>query len=86
MLLTTNSEIIEFNSEFYDYFTILGGEINPVINENDRVKNLNNYAIYINPFDSRWTLHILCLGWWLSTWEFPSIHFVYIINYLITAL
>ena len=38
-------------SEFYDYFTILGGEINPVINENDRVKNLNNYAIYINPED-----------------------------------
>lgn len=50
-LLTTNSEVIEFNPEFYDYFTILGGEINPVINDNDKVDDIENYAIYINPDD-----------------------------------
>ena len=51
MLLTTNSEVIEFNPEFYKFFTILGGEINPVINNNTTVKHLENYAIYINPED-----------------------------------
>ena len=50
-LLTTNSETITFNSEFYDYFVILGGEINPVVNDNERVKNIDDYAIYINPDD-----------------------------------
>ena len=50
-LLTTNSEIIEFNPEFYDYFTILGGEINPVINDNTKVEDIDKYAIYINPDD-----------------------------------
>lgn len=50
-LLTTNSEVIEFNSEFYDYFTILGGEINPVINSNEKVDNIEDFAIYINPDD-----------------------------------
>ena len=50
-LLTTNSEVIEFNSEFYDFLTILGGEINPVINNNEKVPNIDDYAIYINPDD-----------------------------------
>ena len=50
-MLTTNSEVIEFNSEFYDYFSILGGEINPIINENNKVDDINNYAIYIDPED-----------------------------------
>ena len=50
-LLTTNSEVINFNSEFYDFFTILGGEINPVINENDKVENIEDYAIYIDQED-----------------------------------
>jgi len=50
-LLTTNSEVIEFNQEFHDYFTILGGEINPVINDNERVDNIEDFAIYINPDD-----------------------------------
>lgn len=50
-LLTTNSEVIEFNPEFHDFFTILGGEINPVINDNEKVENIEDFAIYINPDD-----------------------------------
>ena len=50
-LLTTNSEVIEFNSEFYDFFTILAGEINPVINDNEKIAHPEHYAIYINPED-----------------------------------
>lgn len=50
-LLTTNSEIIEFNPEFYKFFTLLGGEINPRINGNEFRDELDDYAIYINPDD-----------------------------------
>ena len=50
-MLTTNSEVIQFNPEFYDFFTILGGEINPVINNNERISNTEDYAIYIDPND-----------------------------------
>lgn len=50
-MLTTNSEVIQFNPEFYDFFTILGGEINPVINNNERIPNPEDYAIYIDPND-----------------------------------
>jgi hypothetical protein len=50
-LLTTNSEVIEFNPEFHKFFTIVGGEINPVVNENIDVENIENYAIYIDPED-----------------------------------
>lgn len=50
-MLTTNSEVISFNKEFYDFFTILGGEINPNINDNDRIKHPEHYAIYIDPED-----------------------------------
>lgn len=50
-LLTTNSEVINFNADFYDFFFLLAGEINPNINENDKVDNIEDYAIYINPED-----------------------------------
>lgn len=50
-LLTTNSEVISFNKEFYDFFTIFGGEINPIINNNEEVPNIEDYAIYIDPRD-----------------------------------
>lgn len=50
-LLTTNSEVIKFIGPFDDFFTILAGEINPVINDNDKISNLEDYAIYINPDD-----------------------------------
>ena len=50
-LLTTNSEVIIFNAEFYNFFTILGGEINAIINDNEHVGNIEDYAIYINPED-----------------------------------
>ena len=49
-LLTTNSEVIEFNKEFYDFFNIIAGEINPRVNENTDV-NVEDYAIYIDPED-----------------------------------
>lgn len=52
-LLTTNSEVIEFNKEFYDFFTINTGEINPVINNNEHISNIEDYAIYIAPEDIR---------------------------------
>ena len=50
-LLTTNSEVINFNSDFYKFFQLLGGEINPIVNENENVKNIEDYAIYIDPED-----------------------------------
>lgn len=50
-LLTTNSEVINFNADFYDFFFLLAGEVNPNVNENDKVNNIQDYAIYINPED-----------------------------------
>lgn len=50
-LLNTNSEKVEFNSEFYKFFTIVGGEINANVNENEEVPNIEDYAIYVNPDD-----------------------------------
>ena len=50
-LLNTNSEKIEFNSDFYKFFTIVGGEINPNVNENMDVPNIEDYAIFIDPDD-----------------------------------
>jgi hypothetical protein len=50
-LLNTNSEKIEFNSDFYKFFTILGGEINPKVDDNTDVLNIEDYAIYIDPDD-----------------------------------
>ena len=42
--------MIEFNKEFYDFFNIIAGEINPRVNENTDV-NVEDYAIYIDPED-----------------------------------
>lgn len=50
-LLTTLSEKIIFSSSFYKFFTMTGGEINPIANENDNVDDITDYAIYINPED-----------------------------------
>ena len=50
-LLNTNSEKIEFNSDFYKFFTITGGEIYPVVENNENVPNIEDYAIYIDPDD-----------------------------------
>lgn len=50
-LLTTNSEVIEFNPEFNKFFTIIGGEINPIVNDNQFVDDITDYAIYIDPDD-----------------------------------
>lgn len=50
-LLTTLSEKIIFSSDFYKFFTMTGGEINPIANENDNVDDITDYAIYINPED-----------------------------------
>ncbi len=50
-LLTTNSEKIEFNDEFYKFFTIYGGDISPVVNDNKDVKDIEDYVLYIDPND-----------------------------------
>lgn len=50
-LLNTNSEVVKFNSDFYKFFTIIGGEINPIVNENMNVPNIEDYAIYVDPDD-----------------------------------
>lgn len=50
-LLSTNSEAINFNKEFYNFFTIVGGEINPIIDNNPNIKNIEDYAIYVDPND-----------------------------------
>ena len=50
-LLNTNSEKVEFNSDFYKFFTIVGGEINANVNENEEVPNIEDYAIYVDPDD-----------------------------------
>lgn len=49
-LLTTISEKIEFNNEFYRFFNLYAGEINPILN-NDFVDDLDNYAVWIDPND-----------------------------------
>jgi hypothetical protein len=52
-LLTTNSEVIEFTPEFFQFFNITAGEITPFINDNPFVENIDDYAIYIDPEDIR---------------------------------
>lgn len=49
-LLTTDSEEIRFSSDFYDFFTMIGGEVYPVINGNLSI-DVDKYAIYIDPED-----------------------------------
>lgn len=48
-LLTTKSEVLEFNDVFDKYFTLTSGEVYPLIEENDSVEDINEYAIYIAP-------------------------------------
>lgn len=48
-LLTTKSEVLEFNDAFDKYFTLTSGEVYPLVDENDSVEDINNYAIYIAP-------------------------------------
>ena len=50
-LLNTNSEKIEFNADFYKFFTIVGGEINANVNENMDIPNIEDYAIFVDPDD-----------------------------------
>ena len=51
-LLTTISELIAFNDDFYKFFLLIGGsEINPNVNENPYVENITDYVIYIDPDD-----------------------------------
>lgn len=50
-LLSTNSEVIEFNPEFYKFFKLNGSEINPVVNNNELVPDIQKYGIFIDPKD-----------------------------------
>ena len=50
-LLTTDSEVIEFNPEFFNFFSIVGGEINPVVNDNRNVEDIDDWSIYIDKND-----------------------------------
>ena len=45
-LLTTRSETIEFSDEFYKYFTLSVGEINPSL---ENVEKIEDLAIYVIP-------------------------------------
>lgn len=46
-LLTTNSERIEFNQDFYTFFSITSDEINPIVNESD-LPDINDWMIVID--------------------------------------
>lgn len=48
-LLTTNSEVLEFNPEFDWFFSLVCGEITPIVNCNQKYDNITDYAIYIDP-------------------------------------
>lgn len=50
-LLETFSEEIKFNDNFYKFFSLVGGEILPLINNEDENSSIEDYAIYINPED-----------------------------------
>ena len=49
--METFSEIIKFNDNFYKFLTLIGGEIMPVLQVEDEDKDIDDYAIYINPDD-----------------------------------
>lgn len=51
-LLTTQSEEIKFNSEFYRFFNITADEINPIINESNE-SDIDDWVIIINKQDLR---------------------------------
>ena len=46
-LLTTNSEVIEFNDIFDNFFSLSSGEIYPNVDNNETINNIDDYAIYI---------------------------------------
>lgn len=48
-LLTTNSEVLEFNAEFDKFFTVSSGEIYPNVDNNEDIENIEDYAIYVTP-------------------------------------
>ena len=50
-LLETFSEMIKFNDNFYKFFNMIGGEIMPLLELEDEDKDIEDYAIYINPED-----------------------------------
>lgn len=50
-LLTTNSEKIEFNQRFYDFFTIQSDTIVPNLTSDDSDIDINDWEIVINPDD-----------------------------------
>lgn len=45
-LLTTKSEVIKFNEDFYKFFTLSVGDVYPRIDDSE-VENLSNWSIYI---------------------------------------
>ena len=50
-LLSTKTIAIEFNPDFDKFFTIVAGEINPIVRDNQSVDDIDDYAIYIDPKD-----------------------------------
>ena len=50
-LLSTKTIAIEFNEDFDKFFTIVAGEINPIVRDNLHVDDIDDYAIYIDPKD-----------------------------------
>ena len=48
-LLSTFSEVIEFNEGFEKFFNITRGEITANVNNNQFIDNIDDYAIYIDP-------------------------------------
>lgn len=48
-LLSTKTIKIEFNEDFEKFFTIVAGEINPIIRNNQSIDNIDDYAIWIDP-------------------------------------
>ena len=50
-LLSTKTIAIEFNEDFDKFFTIVAGEINPIVRDNPHVDDIDDYAIYIDPKD-----------------------------------
>ena len=50
-LLETFSEMLKFNDNFYKFFSLVGGEIMPLIQLEDEDSDIDDYAIYINPED-----------------------------------
>ena len=48
-LLSTKSEKIEFNPEFDMFFSLVCGEIVPILSQNTTVDNIDDWSIYVDP-------------------------------------